>query len=91
MIAEIFKQQRYEAGYRRGYEQGYEQGYKEGYALGLEEARREIREQGRREGVQAVQKAWEGWNGRRETAQANGQPFTEPPPTLDAIQNGHYS
>ena len=79
MIAEIFKQQRFEAGLRRG--------YKEGYELGLEEARRE----GRREGVQAVQKAWEGWNGRRETAQANGEPFTEPPPTLDAIQNGRHS
>ena len=71
MIAEMFKQQRFEAGRRRG--------YKEGYALS------------RREGAQAVQKAWEDWNRRRETAQANGEPFTEPPPTLDAIQNGRHS
>ena len=53
MIAEIFKQQRYEAG------------------------------------RQDQQKAWEDWNGRRETAQANGEPFTEPPPTLDRTANGH--
>ena len=66
MIAEIFKQQRYEAAYRRG----------------LEEGRQEIA---------ARQKAWEDWNRRRETAQANNQPFTEPPPTLDAIQNGRHS
>ena len=60
-----------------------QQRYELGYRRGLEESRRE--------GVQAVQKAWEDWNGRRETAQANGQPFTEPPPTLDTIQNGHHS
>ena len=42
-------------------------------------------------GRQTQQKAWEDWNRRRETAQANGEPFTEPPPTLDAIQNGHRS
>ena len=63
MIAEMFKQQRFEQGLAKG----------------------------RREGVQAVQKAWEDWNRRRETAQANGEPFTEPPPTLDAIQNGRHS
>ena len=52
MIAEMFKQQRYQAG------------------------------------RQAQQKAWEDWNRRRETAQANGEPFTEPPPTLDLTPNG---
>ena len=61
MIAEMFKQQRYEAGLRRGLAQAI-----------------------------AQQKAWEGWNRRRETAQANGLPFTEPPPTLDATPNGHH-
>ena len=40
-------------------------------------------------GRQAQQKAWEDWNRRRETAQANGQPFTEPPPTLDLTPNSH--
>ena len=62
MIAEMFKQQRYEAGLRRGLAQG----------------------------IQTQQKAWEDWNRRRETAQANGLPFTEPPPTLDTTPNGHH-
>ena len=74
MIAEMFKQQRYELGHRRGLEQGLEQG----------------REQGIEQGSQTQQKAWEGWNRRRETALANGLPFTEPPPTLDATPNGHH-
>ena len=64
MIAEIFKQQRYDLGHRRGLEQGSQ------------------------EGRQTQQKAWEDWNRRRETAQANGEPFTEPPPTLDLTSNG---
>ena len=78
MIAEMFKQQRYETGLQRGLKQGLEQG----------------RQEGRQEGIQqaaAQQKAWEGWNRRRETAQANNQPFTEPPPTLDPTSNGHNS
>ena len=58
MIAEMFKQQRYETGLQHG--------------------------------RQTQQKAWEGWNRRRETAQANGEPFTEPPPTLDTTPNGHH-
>ena len=90
MISEMFKQQRYEQGLAQGIELGREQGLE----LGLERGREQGLEEGRREdrqGAAAVQKAWEGWNGRRETAQANGQPFTEPPPTLDAIQNGRRS
>ena len=46
-------------------------------------------QQGREEGRQDQQKAWEGWNRRRETALANNEPFTEPPPTLDLTSNGH--
>ena len=34
-----------------------------------------------------LQERWEGWNQRRMDAEANGQPFTEPPPS--ATQNGH--
>ncbi len=29
------------------------------------------------------QKEWEAWNERRLEAEANGQPFDEPPPTLE--------
>ena len=45
-------------------------------------------EQGRQEAA-AQQKAWEGWNRRREQAAANNQPFTEPPPTFNLTPNGH--
>ncbi len=45
-------------------------------ALMKRKARTEGREQGRAE----TNKAWREWLGRRETAEANGQPFNEPPP-----------
>ena len=35
------------------------------------------------------QAKWEAWNQRRLDAEAAGQPFTEPPPSLN--QNGHNS
>ena len=93
MIAEMFKQQRYELGHRRGLEQGIEQGREQGREQGLEQGLEQGIEQGLEQGRQetaAQQKAWEDWNRRRETAQANGEPFTEPPPTLDATPNGHH-
>ena len=89
MISEMFKQQRYELGHRRGLEQGIEQGREQGITQGHEQGLEQGLEQGRQE-TAAQQKAWEDWNRRRETAQANGLPFTEPPPTLDAMPNGHH-
>ena len=59
MIAELFKENRFQRGL----------------------------EQGRKEAV-AQQKAWEGWNRRREQAAAEGREFTEPPPTLEIARNG---
>ena len=94
MIAEIFKQQRYELGRRRGFklglELGIELGRRRGFELGLEMSRRRVLEQCFAQGRQAQQKAWESWNRRRETAQANGEPFTEPPPTLESTPNGYH-
>ena len=58
-------------------QQRFEAGRQEGDRLGY------------RRGRQTQHKAWEDWNRRRETAQANGEPFTEPPPTLDLTPNGH--
>ena len=84
MISEMFKQQRFEQGLAQGIELGREQG--------LTQGRQEGRQEGILEGRQetaAQLKAWEDWNRRRETAQANGEPFTEPPPTLDRTANGH--
>ena len=40
------------------------------------------------QGSTAQQKAWEGWNSRREQADAEGREFTEPPPTLETDLNG---
>lgn len=39
-------------------------------------------------GAATQQKAWEGWNRRREQADAEGREFTEPPPTLKTNRNG---
>ena len=39
-------------------------------------------------GAATQQKDWEGWNRRREQADAEGREFTEPPPTLKTNRNG---
>ena len=50
----------------------------------LKERRRreaeERREQARAEGAAQTQAAWEAWNERRMAAEADGEPFDEPPP-----------
>lgn len=48
------------------------------------------REEGRREGREETQRAWEAWLQRREAAERDGQPFTEPPPSRNGspTQNG---
>lgn len=52
-----------------------EQFKKKRYEAGLTE--------GEAKGHAARQKEWEAWNERRQEAEANGQPFDEPPPTLE--------
>ena len=60
--------------YREVYLQGrhgnFGEGYKEGYAKGRLE----------------IQRKWEEWNNRRESAAARGEKFTKPPPSLN--ENG---
>ena len=41
-------------------------------------------ETGQARGEKNNQKRWEAWNRRRLEAEANNEPFTEPPPSLDA-------
>ena len=53
---------------------------------GREEGLEEGREQGRGEGREEANRAWETWNERREAANRDGRPFTEPPPS----QNGAH-
>ena len=49
--------------------------------------RQEGREEGRMEGREEANQAWEAWNERREAAERDGRPFTEPPPSRNGT---HY-
>jgi hypothetical protein len=54
---------------------------------GRVEGRQEGRQEGRKEGLLAMQEAWEAWNFRRLDAEANGRPFTEPPPSRERLNS----
>lgn len=45
-----------------------------------QEGREEGRQEGRQEGQSQTQAQWQAWNQRRLDAEANNQPFNEPPP-----------
>ena len=49
------------------------------YEAGLKEGA----EKGKAEGLTEAWQAWEAWNQRRMDAENAGQPFNEPPPTLN--------
>ena len=51
-----------------------------------QEGREEGLEEGREQGREEANRAWETWNERREAANRDGRPFTEPPPS----QNGAH-
>ena len=51
----------------------------EGKAEGIAEGKAE----GIAEGKAEIQQQWRGWYQRQAEAQQKGQPFTEPPPTLN--------
>ena len=46
----------------------------------------EARQKGRQEGRQETHDAWEAWLKRRDEANANNQPFDEPPPSHTKTQ-----
>lgn len=52
----------------------------EGRQEGLQEGHQQGREEGREEGQNQTQAQWQAWNQRRLDAEANNQPFDEPPP-----------
>lgn len=52
-------------------------------AEGIERGRAQGIEQGVERGRTEVQRAWRAWYQRQVEAQKKGQPFTEPPPTLN--------
>lgn len=85
MLAERYKQKRYEDGIAVGIDKGRAEGRVEGRAEGRVEGRVEGRAEGRAE----VQQEWAEWNQRRESALEEGRPFTEPPPDIErASTNG---
>ncbi len=49
--------------------------------LYLEKKRREVRAEGRKEAIAERDALWDEWNLRRVEAEANGESFTEPPPS----------
>ncbi len=57
-----------------------EEGRQVGREEGLQEGRQEGMEEGRQVGRQEERQAWQAWYLRFLQAQANGQPFNEPPP-----------
>ena len=63
----------------------------EGTTMVLAELRKRLwREEARAEGREETQRVWEAWNERREAAERDGRPFTEPPPSRNGTsgQNG---
>ena len=56
--------------------EGLTEGFTEGWRKGFTEGWRE----GFTEGRNAMQQEWTAWNARRLHAEANGEPFNEPPP-----------
>ena len=63
------------------------------HAAGLAEGRAEGQVEGHATGLAKMQKLWLGWNRRRLEHEARGEPFDEPPPSLDGDDgnedNGH--
>ena len=57
-----------------------EEGREEGLEEGREEGRAEGREEGVAKGHTEADAAWREWNARRLAAEADAQPFSEPPP-----------
>lgn len=53
----------------------------------VEEAETRGRSQGRAEGLAQANENWEEWNQRRLEAEAEGRPFTEPPPSARQSEN----
>ena len=60
----------------------------EGTNMVLAELRKRLwQEEAREEGRQEANRLWEAWLERREAAEREGQPFTEPPPSRNGAHN----
>ena len=78
--------ERLETARAKGFEIGLAIGRAEGIAIGRKIGRAkwlaEERERGLKLGGDMVDAAWTAWNARRERAEASGEPFDEPTPSL---------
>ncbi len=68
----------------RGRAEGEEQGRVEGEEQGRVEGEKRGRAEGEKRGREEIQEMWESWNQRRLEAEGRGEPFDEPPPTLNS-------
>ena len=71
----------------RRVEEAKSQGRSEGVAEGRSEGIVEGRSEGIAEGLALANKNWQEWNRRRLEAEAEGRPFTEPPPSDPLSEN----
>ena len=78
LIGERYRQHRYRVGYRDGLAE-----VRQEVAEARQEAQQAIAE-ARQEAQQEAQQRLDEWNNRRLAAQAAGEPFTEPLPSLDS-------
>ena len=84
LIGERYRQHRYRVGRREAMAEA-EQATQQAVAEARQEAQQavaEARQEARQEAQQEAQQRLDEWNNRRLAAQAAGEPFTEPPPSL---------
>ena len=89
-LLEPLKERQRMEGYAEARAEMIETARAEGLAIGVEIGRKigrakwlaEEREQGLKLGGDMVDAAWTAWNARRERAEARGEPFDEPTPSL---------
>ena len=74
-------------GIAEGRSEGIAEGRSEGIAEGRYQGIAEGRSQGIAEGLALERKKWQEWNRRRLEAEAEGHPFTEPPPSDPLSEN----
>ena len=88
VLANYLRQNLLEPLKERQRREGWEEGRKLGFAIRYAEGREEGLGEGLATGVALGRSEsdaeWRAWNERREKAAARGEPFDEPPPSLDA-------
>ena len=70
-------------GFEIAWTNGYAEGHRVAHAIGYDKHDAEVYAVDFAEGAALTQVRWEAWNRRRMEAKAKGEPFTEPPPSLD--------